>query len=95
VSSYSLAAYQTFYPLMLLFPLCIQLAQHEGTVILVAASVSDPDPNSIGFLDPDPHSECGSGSRSVKLSKTEVKNEAERQKIHHKKLNLVDESMVF
>jgi hypothetical protein len=50
--------------------------------------VSDPDPHLFGFL------ECGSGSRSVKSAKVERKNGVERKKIHHKKVNLIYESII-
>jgi hypothetical protein len=43
------------------------------------------DPHSIGRLDPDPHSECGSVSRRPKKSSNEEKNAAKRQIIGHKK----------
>jgi hypothetical protein len=46
------------------------------------------DPHSIGLLDPDPHSECGSGSgsRRVKKSLNEEKNAAKSQIISHKSI---------
>jgi hypothetical protein len=44
------------------------------------------DPHSIGRLDPDPHSECGSGSRWVKKSSNEEKNAAKSQIISHKSI---------
>jgi hypothetical protein len=44
----------------------------------IRTSVSDPDPHSIGLLDPDPG--------GVKSSEIEGKNEAKRQIIHHKNL---------
>jgi hypothetical protein len=45
------------------------------------------DPHATGFmyLDPIPHSACGSGSRRVKSTKIERQNGAKRQKIHHEK----------
>jgi hypothetical protein len=43
----------------------------------------------IGFLDPDPHSECGSGSGRVKSAEIEGKNEAKIQIIHHKSYSSV------
>jgi hypothetical protein len=67
-------------------------------ILMQCGSGSAFDPHSIGFLDPDPHSECGSGFRmririqnadpdpgGVKSANTEEKTEPKRQKIHHKK----------
>jgi hypothetical protein len=36
---FSLAAYQSLYPLLLLLPLSIQIAQHEGQILPVTGAV--------------------------------------------------------
>jgi hypothetical protein len=43
------------------------------------------DPHSISRLNPEPHSECGSGSRRSKESQNEGKSAAKRHIIRHKK----------
>jgi hypothetical protein len=41
---------------------------------LLVTRVSDPDPDSIGSVDPDRYSESGSGSRRTKLTHKSRKN---------------------
>jgi hypothetical protein len=46
---------------------------------------SDSDRHSIGFLDPDPHSECGSGSKRCKISQRKLLKNFSFHYTHQKK----------
>jgi hypothetical protein len=46
----------------------------NAEVATVLGRVSDPDPYSIGPVDPDPYSESGSGSRRAKMTHKSRKN---------------------